>query len=88
MYIPRLKTNKPDYLKESLLEFLQNEPKNLDQCIEEGGNMLKKMGVKTSPTSDEFRLRVFEKLHQLKAMGRVTKDRSVKPAVFLAAKVD
>jgi hypothetical protein len=50
--------------------------------------MMKQMGIKTSPSSDEFRLRVFEKLHQLKAIGHVNKDRSVKPAVFIAAKIN
>jgi hypothetical protein len=80
-----LRAKKTDYLKENLLEFLKQGPKNLDQCVEEGGNMLKRMGIKTSSSSDEFRMRVFEKLHQLKAIGYVNKDRTVKPAVFSAA---
>ena len=73
-------------MKEGLLEFLQGGPKNLDECVIEGGNVLKRMGFKGSSQTDDFRMRVFEKLHQLKGVGYVTKDRSVKPALFSAAR--
>ena len=79
-----MRAKKTDYLKENLLEFLKQGPKNLDECVVEGGNALKRMGIKTSSSSDEFRMRIFEKLHQLKAIGHVDKDRSVKPALFMA----
>mgnify|MGYP001557681853 CR=1 FL=1 len=79
-----MNTRKPDYLKDGLLAFLQHGPKNLDECVVESGKVLKRMGFKTSYSSDDFRMRVFEKLHQLAASGYVTKDRSVKPPVFLA----
>lgn len=46
---------------------------------------MKGMGFKGSPTSDDFRMRVYEKLHQLQAVGFVTTDRSVKPPLFSAA---
>ena len=46
---------------------------------------MKRMGFKGSPTSDDFRMRVYEKLHQLKAVGFVTTDRSAKPPLFSAA---
>lgn len=84
-YIQLLNAKKPDYLKEGLLKFLQQGPKDLDQCVLEGGKLMKSMGFKGSPTSDDFRMRVFEKLHQLKAVGYVTTDRSVKPPLFAAA---
>ena len=71
-------------MKEGLLKFLTKGPKNLDECIEEGGKVMKKAGFKGSHLSDDFRMRVFEKLHQLKAIGKVSKDRSVKPPVFVA----
>ena len=80
-----MKTRKPDYLKDGLLEFLQQGPKTLDECVVEGGNLMKGMGFKGSSKSDEFRMRVFEKLYQLKALGFVTTDRSVKPSLFAAA---
>lgn len=80
-----MRTNKPDYLKEGLLVFLQQGPKNLDECVVEGGILMKQQGFKGSPTSDDFRMRVYEKLHQLKALGFVTTDRSVKPPLFEAA---
>lgn len=79
-----MNTRKPDYLKEGLLEFLQTGPKTLDECVIESGKLLQKNGFKGSPTSDEFRMRVFDKLHQLKAVGHVNKDRSVKPHLFAA----
>lgn len=68
------------------MEFLKEGPKNLDECVEEGGKVVKKAGFKGSSLSDDFRMRVFEKLHQLKAVGFVTKDRSVKPHLFTASK--
>jgi hypothetical protein len=71
-------------LKEGLLEFLQDGPKNLDECVIEGGNVMRREGFKGSSQSDDFRMRVYEKLHQLKAVGYVNKDRSVKPALFAA----
>ena len=80
-----MNTRKPDYLKEGLLEFLQEGPKNLDECVIEGGKVLKRNGFKGSSQSDDFRMRVYEKLHQLKAVGHVTTDRSVKPPLFMAA---
>lgn len=79
-----MNTRKPDYLKEGLLEFLQEGPKNLDECVEESGKVLKRAGFKGSSQTDDFRMRVFEKLHDLKAVGRVSKDRSVKPPLFVA----
>jgi len=72
-------------LKEGLLEFVRQGPKSLDECVVEGGELMKRMGFKGSPTSDDFRMRVYEKLHQLKAVGFVTTDRSVKPPLFSAA---
>ncbi len=83
-YLCALNAKKPDYLKEGLLEFLQKGPKNLDECVVEGGKVLKRQGFKGSSQSDDFRMRVFEKLHQLKAVGFVTTDRSVKPPLFAA----
>jgi len=83
-YSHTLNTRQPDYLREGLLEFLQKGPKNLDECVVEGGKVMKRMGFKGSSRSDDFRIRVFEKLHQLKAVGYVTKDRSVKPPLFAA----
>jgi hypothetical protein len=79
-----LNTRKPDYLKEGLLEFLQKGPKNLDECVEESAKVMKRAGFKGSSQSDDFRMRVFEKLHQLKAIGHVNTDRSVKPPLFVA----
>jgi hypothetical protein len=84
VYLNILNTRKPDYLKEGLMEFLQGGPRNLDECIVEGGNVLKRNGFKGSSHSDDFRMRVFEKLHQLVAIGYLTKDRSVKPPIFSA----
>ncbi len=81
-----MNTRKPDYLKEGLLKFVQNGPKNLDECVVEGGDILKREGFKGSSQSDDFRMRVYEKLHQLKAVGYVTTDRSVKPPLFEATK--
>ncbi len=78
-------TKKPDHLKEGLLKFLQNGPKTLDECIEAGGEALRETGFKGSSRSDQFRMRVYEKLHELKACGRITKDRSVKPHLFAAS---
>ena len=75
---------KPDYLKEGLLEFLKDGPRNLDECVIECAKVLKEKGFKGSIESDDFRLRVFEKLSQLTAVGYLTKDRSVKPPVFTA----
>ena len=85
-YIDVLNTRKPDHLKEGLLEFLHKGPKNLDECVIEGGEVLRRMGYKGPSNSDDFRMRVFEKLHQLKAIGYVSKDRSVKPPVFAVTK--
>ncbi len=73
-------------MKEGLLEFLQKGgPRNLDECVEEGGKVLKRNGFKGSARTDDFRMRVFEKLSQLAAVGQIKKDRSVKPTVFLAS---
>ena len=69
-------------MREGLLEFLKKGRKSLDECVEEGGKIMKKAGFKGSALSDDFRMRVFEKLHQLKAIGKVNKDRSVKPPMF------
>lgn len=82
-YLNNLK-KKPDYLKDGLLEFLKGGPRNLDECVEEGAKVLQRNGYKGSFQSDDFRLRVFEKLSQLTAVGYLTKDRSVKPPVFQA----
>ena len=78
-------TRKPDYLKEGLLEFIRQGPTSLDECVVEGGALMKRNGFKGSSTSDDVRMRVYEKLHQLKAVGFVTTDRSVKPPLFAAA---
>lgn len=80
-----MNTKNADHLKDSLREFLQDGPRNLDECVEEAGRQLKRNGFKGSAKSDMFRMRVFEALHQLVTVGYLTKDRSVKPALFAAA---
>ena len=84
-YNQGLNTKKPDPLKDGLREFLHGGPRNLDECVEEAGRLLKRNGFKGSAQSDVFRMRVFETLHQLITIGYLTKDRSVKPALFSAA---
>jgi hypothetical protein len=70
------------------LEFLKQRPKNLDECVLEGAEILKRVGHKGTYGSDDFRIRVFDKLHQLKAFGFVTKDRSVTPHLYQATEID
>jgi len=72
-------------LKEGLLEFLRQGAKSLDDCVVEGIEILKRVGINSGSKSDDFRLRVFDKLHQLIESGQVTKDRSAKPPLFAAA---
>lgn len=79
-----LRTKKPDYLKNGLLEYLKKGPRNLDECVLEGAEILKRTGYKGPLGSDDFRIRVFDKLSQLKAVGFITKDRSVSPHVYRA----
>ena len=81
-----MRSRRPDHLKEGLLEFLQQGEKNLDECVIEGAEILERMGFNSASNSDSFRLRVFDKLSRLIDSGHVTRDRSVKPPLFAAAK--
>lgn len=83
-YPASLRTGRTDYLKEGLFEFLKKGPRDLDECVLEGAEILKRMGHTGAYGSDDFRVRVFEKLHQLKAIGFIEKDRSVRPHLYEA----